>query len=314
MKFQQLHAFKAVYELGSVTAAGERLHLTQPAVSKLIAALERRVDFKLFERIKGRLVPTDQGKAFYLEVVKAFTALDTLAESAKDIRTHHWGSLHVATFPLLAHNYLPRLLGKFLKQAPELNGTLKAYRSEEVLRRTEIQSCDVGFAAIDDPNRPGIYSTKVRCSCVAILPPESPLAERASLTPDDLAAQPFIRSEMDITQRRVNQVFADAQIVRRDVLEVSFASSTAALVAEGVGAAIIDPFTAHHAKETNPDILIKSFTPNIPFHFHILFPALRPVPPSVEHFVESFFSMAREDGISLQRLDGQMHRASLNKQ
>ncbi|MDT0500344.1 MULTISPECIES: LysR substrate-binding domain-containing protein [unclassified Halomonas] len=303
MKFQQLNAFKAVYELGSVTAAGERLHLTQPAVSKLITALERRVDFKLFERIKGRLVPTDQGKAFYLEVVKAFTAMDSLAESARDIRTHHWGSLHVDTFPLLAHNYLPRLLGKFLKQAPELNGTLKAYRSEEVLRRTEIQSCDVGFAAVDNPNCPGVHSTEVRCSCVAILPPGSPLAEKAVLTPEDFVSQPFIRSEMDVTQRRVNQVFSDARVVRRDVLEVSFASSTAALVAEGIGAAIIDPFTAHHAKETNPDIMIKSFVPNIPFHFHILFPALRPVPPSVEHFVESFFAMAREDGISLQRLE-----------
>nr|WP_298373853.1 LysR substrate-binding domain-containing protein [uncultured Halomonas sp.] len=299
MNFQQLRAFKAVYELGNVTTAGEKLHLTQPAVSKLIAALEHSIHFKLFERIKGRLVPTEQGKAFYLEVAKAFTVLDTVAESARDIRNNHWGSLHIATFPLLAQNYLPRLMGKIFKHTPELNGTLKAYRSEEVLRHTEIQSCDVGFAAIDEPNRPGIHSIEVHCSCVGILPPESPLTKKSYLAPSDLGSLPFIRSEMDVTQRHIDRVFSDARVTRQDILEVSFASSTAALVAEGVGAAIIDPFTAHQAKKTNPEISIKPFTPDIPFHFHILFPALRPVPPSVKLLVDSFFSMAKQDGILL---------------
>lgn len=75
MKFQQRHAFKAVNELRTVTAAENSLYLTHPAASKLIAAMEHRVGLQLFERIKGRLIPTAQGKVFYFEVVKAFNTL-----------------------------------------------------------------------------------------------------------------------------------------------------------------------------------------------------------------------------------------------
>jgi len=309
VKFQQLHAFKAVYELGTMTAAGERLHLTQPAVSKLVAALENGIGFRLFERIKGRLVPTDQGKAFYFEVAKAFAALDTLEDSARDIRTHHWGSLHIATFPLLAHGYLPKLLGQLLKQAPELKGSLKAYRSEEVLRRTEIQSCDLGFAAVDELS-PGVGGIEVMCDCVCILPPASPLASLTQITPKDLDTTPFIRSEKDLTQDRVDQVFARAGVERKDILEVSFASSTASLVAEGVGAAIVEPFTAHEARKLNPSVCLRPFAPAIPFSFHILFPALRPESQSVALFVEAFFTLAIEEGIHLRRSDKQPPPAS----
>lgn len=309
VKFQQLHAFKAVYELGTMTAAGEHLHLTQPAVSKLIAALEHGIGFKLFERIKGRIIPTDQGKAFYFEVAKAFTALETLEDSARDIRTHHWGSLHIATFPLLAHGYLPKLLGQLLRQAPELQGSLKAYRSEEVLRRTEIQSCDLGFAAVDTLS-PGVSSIEVLCDCVCLLPPDSPLASLARITPKDLDTTPFIRSEKDITQARVDQVFARAGIKRQDILEVSFASSTASLVAEGVGAAIVEPFTAHQARKLNPAVCLRPFAPAIPFSFHILFPALRPESQSVALFVEAFFKLAIEEGIHLRRSDKRLPPAN----
>ncbi|MGR5133593.1 LysR substrate-binding domain-containing protein [Vibrio alfacsensis] len=302
MKFQQLHAFKAVYELGTVTAASNSLHLTQPAVSKLIAALEHRIGFKLFERIKGRLIPTAQGSAFYFEVSKAFNALDTLEDSARDIRTRHWGSLHIAAFPLLANSYLPKLLGQYIKNVPELKGSLKAYRSEDVLRRTEIQSCDVGFAAVDEISS-GVSHIQVKCACQCILPPESPLCSKSHLEPKDLTSVPFIRSETDSTQQLVNAAFFNAKVKRNDLLEVSFASSTATLVSEGVGAAIVDPFTANQARKMNHDVCIKPFKPTIPFQFSILFPALRPIPHSVTLFVDSFFAMASEEGIVLERSD-----------
>lgn len=301
MKFQQLHAFKAVYELGTVTAAANSLHLTQPAVSKLIAALEHRVGFHLFERIKGRLIPTVQGKAFYFEVFKAFNALETLEDSARDIRTRHWGSLHIAAFPLLAHSYLPKLLGQYMKNVPELKGSLKAYRSEEVLRRTEIQSCDVGFAAVDEISS-GVSHIEIKCECLCILPPQSSLCNKPYLEPKDFISEPFIKSETDSTQQLVDTAFLNANVQRNDLLEVSFASSTAALVSEGVGAAIVDPFTANQAHKMNKKVCIKPFKPTIPFQFFILFPALRPVSHSVKLFVDSFFTMASADGIILERI------------
>ena len=74
MKFSYVRAFKAVYELGTVTSAANHLFVTQPAISRLISQLEEELGFELFERIKGRLLPTDQGRAFYQEVCLLYTS------------------------------------------------------------------------------------------------------------------------------------------------------------------------------------------------------------------------------------------------
>ncbi|MBY4675353.1 LysR substrate-binding domain-containing protein [Marinobacterium arenosum] len=301
LKFQQLSAFKAVYELGTMTAASKHIHVTQPAISRLIASLEHQLGFQLFQRIKGRLVPTDQGKAFYVEVAKAFSALETLEDSARDIRSHHHGSLHITAFPMLSNSFLPGVLGQFLSSAPSLKASLTSYRSEEVLRRTEIQSCDVGFALIDSfTASASIIQQAVEGDCVCILPQNSPLADKAELVPEDLADIPFIRYESeDSTQQELDQLLRQQGVRSNDILEVSFANVAAMLVGQGIGVAMVDPFTALHAQRTGQPILIKPFKPRVSFQFHILYPALRPVSGITKAFVQYFFSQAEAAGIQL---------------
>ena len=60
MNMQRLRAFQAIMESGSVTSAADELRLTQPAVSKLLKALELEVGFPLFRRTNGRLTPSAQ--------------------------------------------------------------------------------------------------------------------------------------------------------------------------------------------------------------------------------------------------------------
>jgi len=300
MQFQQLNAFKAVYELGTVTAAADYIHITQPAVSRLIANLERDIAFKLFQRVKGRLLPTEKGKAFYIEVAKAYGALESLSQSASDIKNSSFGSLHIAAFPMLSSNFLPKVLGKFLSKNKSLHSSLKTYRSEEVLRRTALQSCDIGFALLPEITE-GVTSIKVECNCVCILPPNSPLVTNTSITPNDLAGHAIISCEKDHTQRQVDKVFQRAKIKRNEVAEVSLAIAIASLVSEGVGAAIVDPFSAKYSSANSAGILIKEFTPFVPFSFFILLPSLRAKSEIVEQFIELFFLEAKHAGIELIR-------------
>ena len=300
MQFQQLNAFKSVYELGTVTAAADYIHITQPAVSRLIASLERNIGFILFQRIKGRLLPTEKGKAFYIEVSKAYGALESLSESASDIKNSSFGSLHIAAFPMLSCNFLPNLLGKFLAKQQNLHSSLKTYRSEEVLRRTALQSCDIGFALLPEVTT-GVTSIKVECNCVCILPHDSPLAEHSVITPSDLEGHALISCERDDTQRQVDIVFHKAKIKRNEVAEVSLAIAIASLVSEGVGASIVDPFSAKYSAGNNVNILIKEFEPSILFSFFILLPSLRAKSEIVDQFIELFFHEAKLAGIELQR-------------
>lgn len=304
MQFQQLNAFKAVYELGTVTAAADYIHITQPAVSRLISSLERNIGFKLFQRVKGRLLPSEKGKAFYIEVSKAYSALESLSESASDIKNSSFGSLHIAAFPMLSSNFLPKLLGQFLSKKKNLHSSLKTYRSEEVLRRTALQSCDIGFALLPEITE-GVTSIKVECKCVCILPQDSPLADHTVITPKDLDGHAIISCEKDHTQRQVDKAFHKAKIKRNEVAEVSLAIAIANLVSEGVGASIVDPFSAKYfsgdSAGDNASILIKEFLPSIPFRFFILLPSLRAKSEIVDQFIELFFQEAKDAGIELIR-------------
>ncbi|MFN3157433.1 LysR family transcriptional regulator, partial [Marivita cryptomonadis] len=97
LQHRQLEAFNAVMISGSTVRAAELMGVTQPAVSRLIAELEAAVRFGLFDRVRGRLVPTPEGKLFHREVEASFVGLDRLQNAAASIRDYGTGSIRIAS-------------------------------------------------------------------------------------------------------------------------------------------------------------------------------------------------------------------------
>src|SRR3546814_9943279 len=120
MNFKQVEAFRAVMLSGSMTAAAESLHTSQPNISRLVAQLERSAGFKLFERVAGRLLPTAEGAALFADVERAFIGLHSLERSAQNIRLAGTGRLRIAAVPLLSLNVLPRVVRRFRQEKPEV--------------------------------------------------------------------------------------------------------------------------------------------------------------------------------------------------
>lgn len=290
MKLSQLNAFKAIIECQTITAAAERLHLSQPAVSRLLSGLEERLRFKLFIRKGNRLILSDEGQAFYLEVAKVFDAVSGLDQAALSIRSHHFGSLNIAAMPLLSTTYLPRVLATFLKQAPKLKIGFKTYRSEDVIRQVQSQTTDIGFAFVDDMIA-GVKAQRVECECVCLIPANSPLAKFDVIDIHDIANQVLIRHEKDATQRRIDSLLRRYSLSTIEQIEVSLASTAAALVREGVGIAITDPFTAAIDSE-HPQVVMRPLVFSLPFEFNILYPALKPIHRHAERFIEQFMLLA----------------------
>lgn len=297
MKLTQLNAFKAIVECQTVTAAAERLNLSQPAVSRLLSGLEQRLGFNLFLRKGNRLVLSDEGQAFYLEVAKVFDAVSGLDHAADSIRSSHFGSLNIAAMPLLSNAYLPRILATFLRTAPKMKVGFKTYRSEEVIRRVQSQTTDIGFAFVDQPLA-GVKAQKVECECVCLLPASSPLAKRKVIDIYDIADQMLIRHEKDTNQRRIDALLRRYDLTTVEQIEVSLASTAAALVREGVGIAITDPFTAHMEIE-HTQVVMRPLVFSLPFEFDILYPALKPIHRHAEQFIEQFMLLADELDIYL---------------
>ena len=83
LKFRQIEVFKVLMEVGTVTGAAGRLGISQPAVSKVLASMERSTNLTLFERLRGRLIPTPDARSLYRQVHRSFVGLDDLS------RFHH---------------------------------------------------------------------------------------------------------------------------------------------------------------------------------------------------------------------------------
>jgi molybdenum-dependent DNA-binding transcriptional regulator ModE len=86
MDVDNLRAFAAIAETGSFSAAAERLHLTQPAISKRIANLETQLDVSLFDRAARRVSLTEAGRALLGEVPRVEQSLEQALRAVHELR------------------------------------------------------------------------------------------------------------------------------------------------------------------------------------------------------------------------------------
>ena len=110
MRARQLEVFRAVMRSGTVTGAAKALNVSQPALSQIILHTEDELGFRLFERVKGRLVPTPEAEELFPEADRLFNDLDNLRSLALDLRhgAHRRLGTAFAQFPATRTRPLPR--------------------------------------------------------------------------------------------------------------------------------------------------------------------------------------------------------------
>ena len=96
MFVRQLEAFRATMMAGTVSGAATLLGVSQPAVSRLLARLEKEIKITLFDRSTGRLAPTREAQILYDQVERTFVSVDKIREIAADIGAARAGHLHIA--------------------------------------------------------------------------------------------------------------------------------------------------------------------------------------------------------------------------
>ncbi len=259
---RQLEAFRAVIVTGGVTSAAQALHITQPAVTRLIHDLQYSLGLKLFVKRGTRLVPTNEALSLYREVERQFVGLERIESAAKNLREGQSGRLRIAALPTFNVGFLPRIVGQFTKDKPGLETTVYGSISSQVVEWVASSFCDVGFAEarLDFPNVDIELLTPVLA--VAVLPQGHRLAEKATLEPQDLAGEPFVSLEQSTQMRyRIDAIFSAARIARQTRLETPLSMIACGLVAAGAGVTIVDPFTA--SEYSGRGIVVRPFRPAV---------------------------------------------------
>lgn len=272
---RQLEAFRAVIVAGGVTRAAQSMHITQPAVSRLIHELEAALGLTLFVRQGTGVRATAEALALFEEVDRSFVGIERIQRVALNLRERNRVLLRLASQPMLASDYLPRFLGRFLRVHPDVEVSFVALPSPLVVEGTAEGRFDIGVAAMPVSHRGLAVEQTAPVDVVAVLPVDHPLAAKRVLEPEDFEGQPFVAiGEHALTRLRLDALFAERGVTRQIRAQSPLHHVVCSLVAEGVGLAVVERMVAEEFR--GKGIAVRAFSPPIGSAFGVLSSDQRP--------------------------------------
>ena len=242
---RQIEAFRALMLTGSMTEAARLLSVTQPAVSKIMSQMEEELGFALFDRRQGRLSPTEDAYILFAEVKQSYSGIERVIRAARRIKDRTGGYLRLAVLPTLATGFIVQVVRRICESGDDLQLSLQAYGSEEVVDLVASGLYDLGFATTPVDNGRVQVGPVMSVPSFCILPPQHRLARRSALSIADLAGENFIATAEGTASRlRIDSLFTSMNVARNVLIEARWSLTISELVQAGLGCSIVDGFTA----------------------------------------------------------------------
>lgn len=286
---RQLAMFRAIMLQGHLGRAAETLNSSQPTLSRDLARLEQLLGFALFDRVSGRLRPTQRAMALMEEVERSFVGVDQIARRAVELRTLTTGRLRIACLPALAHALMPQALVHFYQAHPHTRVSVVPLESPWLEQALSEQRFDLGLGETTEPPAGVDLSPLLQMNEVAVLPAHHPLCAKDVLHAEDFANQSFVSlAEGDPYRRAIDALFKKAGVQRAMLLETTSAVAVCALVQYGLGLAIVNPLTA--AAMAGPLLVVRPLQVEIAFRVSLLQPQVAAPHPLREALVAALHS------------------------
>lgn len=242
MADRRLQVFHTVARVMSFTKAAEILHMTQPAVTFQIKQLEDAFNTRLFDRTHNKITLTEAGRVVYDYAEQILESYAKMANDVKDLTGDITGALVIGASTTIAEYLLPRLLGVFKKQFPDVTLRLQVGNTDAIVSMVENNLLDLGIVEAPVYNKNLEVITCRLDELVVIVPPDHPLAAFDTIKPEQLTQYPFIlreegsgsRAVIDEYMRNAGMNFIDFDIV----MELGSPESVKMAVESEVGVAI----------------------------------------------------------------------------
>ena len=240
MELYQLRTFAAVAEEAHLTRAAERLHLSQPAVSGHIKALEQELDVRLFERTATGMVLTESGRQLLAHSNKVLSAAEGVKRAAQQLHTEVAGLLHVGTVADPVDNRLGAVLSAAVQRYPLLRLELHQTMSGTALESVRDGRLDASFYFGDVPAAP-LFALPLRQLIYRVAAPAAWGAQVRDAGWSDIAAMPWIRTPTLSTHTRlVSQLFtAHGLEPPEPAVQADDETVITSLVVAGLGVALV---------------------------------------------------------------------------
>ena len=248
----QLRVFWEVAEASSFSAAAEKLHLTQPAITLQIKNLEDYYELKVFERIGKKILLTEEGKVLFDFANRILTLSRQAEEALTDLKGLSRGTLRIGTSFSFGDYYLPALLKAFHEKYSKISIQVSTGNTSQIIENTLLHKNDIAFVAYHPGNDGLVVREFMSDILVAIIPNQHKLAGRESITLNELNGEPLILREQGSSNRRtVDATFKKKRISPSIIMESASTSAIKKMVESGAGISILTRQSVKKEAEAN---------------------------------------------------------------
>ena len=240
MDLRQLEIIRAIAETGSFTAAGQKLHVSQSAISRQILLLEDELKEPVFLRVGRRIRITPAGESLLQLSHRVFQDLKDTIAGITDSQESLRGTVRLLGGMTVCLYVFPQLLTELKRQHPEIDLKLVTGSSERCLAQLRAGAGDLALLTLP-LEQPDLVTVPVlQEELLVVTAAKHPLSRKKKVVPQDLVGQPFVLFESGSnTRRAVDEFFMTARIEPQIVMETENVEIIKAMVRSGIGITII---------------------------------------------------------------------------
>ena len=207
LNLRQIEVFRAIMMAGSISGAGRMLHVSQPAVSRVLALTETRLGYRLFERVKSRLSPTAEARRLYAEVEQVYGGIQRVNDLAASLGQSGAGMLKIVASASYGQRLVPMALGRFRDRNADARVDYRSVTFDELAAYFLSGQADIGIS-MRPPDHPNLASTRLATvPVICAVPKGHPLAAHDVVHPEDFASAAWIGYPHDTPLGRALQSF-----------------------------------------------------------------------------------------------------------
>ncbi|MDU9029041.1 LysR family transcriptional regulator [Pseudomonas mediterranea] len=295
MRLRHIEIFQAIRQAGSISGAAQLLHVSQPAVTKVLQHAEQQLGFALFLRVRGKLQATPEALELEREVDKVSESLQGVRRLAQSLRREPGHNLRIGATPALALSLLPAAIHQWTRRYPDIVCELSSAHSRELVQNLLMREIDVALT-LQPSDHPGLKAQALASGVLVALAPKGHWSDAAVGKPmslQELAGAPLIGlSSADPLSARLDGYLEAVAPAPRISIAVQTYSLARAMVESGAGMTVIDPFTALGASKTCT--AIRPLSPPLPISLYAVTRANEAPVHTLGTLLEIFASQAQE--------------------
>ncbi len=282
MNESQIQLIVKISETGSFTKAGEELHMTQPAVSRAVAAIESELGTRLIKRSrKNGLVFTDVGERILIIFRNVLSELQKVDELIAAEQGLEIGKVHIGAYPTACTRFIPKIIRTMEEKHPGLEVKLSEGSVDQVKEWLRSKSIDVGI--IIPPNKDFDIVPLMKDQLIIVMHSNHPLYQKETISIPDLQGEDILLGRGGY-ELQIHVLFKDFKLNPKVRFVVDHIDTALSMVQEGLGIIIT---TKKNILSLPEQVVFRELKPNTFREINIAVPDMKDISQATDVFIQT---------------------------